>query len=111
VPVSDHTGPSSEPAIPPTTSALTMRQKRAALLRALKVGRVSLPSLLLRDDEIVGQLPVRRVLEALPGIGKVSAGRLLGELGLEEHCWIRHLQPTQHARLLAWSRSYPRRPR
>jgi len=55
--------------------ALVVRRERSELLTSLKEGRVTLSELLSTQGDTVGKIPVRRLLEALPGIGKVRAAR------------------------------------
>ncbi|MFJ8007409.1 integration host factor, actinobacterial type [Streptomyces fagopyri] len=81
------------------TKALQARKERAALLKALKNGGVSLPALLEREDDVIAKTSVRRVLESLPGIGKVRARELLIDLGIAETRKVQGLGPRQRERL------------
>jgi hypothetical protein len=103
--VTHSTAPAEGPAGRGSTPR-AIRQERNQLLLALRSGWVSLSAVLTRDDEIVGQIPLRRLLESLPGFGKVAAGRLMSELGLSGQGRVRQLEPAQHARLLDWSRAH-----
>ncbi|MZE50433.1 integration host factor, partial [Streptomyces sp. SID5770] len=49
--------------------AVAVRKERAEVRQALKQGRLSLRKVLDSDSEAVGKMPVRLLLEALPGIG------------------------------------------
>ncbi|WP_069631081.1 integration host factor, actinobacterial type [Streptomyces niveus] len=80
--------------------ALAVRRERADLMAALKSGALPLPDLLAREDDIVGKLRVRRVLESLPGIGTIRAGQLLTDLEISEKRRIQGLGARQRARLL-----------
>ncbi|CAM5658638.1 integration host factor, actinobacterial type [Streptomyces atroolivaceus] len=80
--------------------AIAVRQERAELLADIKDGKVSLHDVLRRDDAVVARTPVRRVLEALPRIGKVRAGQILDELGISETRRVQGLGVRQRERLL-----------
>ena len=85
--------------------ALAVRRERADLMAALKSGALPLPDLLAREDDIVGRLRVRRVLESLPGIGTIRAGQLLTDLEISEKRRIQGLGAKQRARLLTLFRT------
>ncbi|MFD9871743.1 integration host factor, actinobacterial type [Streptomyces niveus] len=96
-------------ALPPLTSsqraealekALATRRERANLMAQLKSGKLTLPALLAREDDVVGKLRVRRVLESLPGIGTIRAGQLLTDLDISERRRVQGLGAKQRARLL-----------
>ncbi|MFD4973462.1 integration host factor, actinobacterial type [Streptomyces sp. NPDC058424] len=81
--------------------ATAVRKERGDILAALKDGKISLKEVLERDDTVVGKTYVRRLLEALPGIGKVRAGQLLADLGISERRRVQGLGARQKERLLA----------
>ncbi|MEU3045957.1 integration host factor, actinobacterial type [Streptomyces sp. NPDC006984] len=62
--------------------------------------KVTLKEVLEREDSIVGKTYVRRLLESLPGIGKVRAGQLLADLGISERRRVQGLGARQKERLL-----------
>ncbi|MFD3776392.1 integration host factor, actinobacterial type [Streptomyces sp. NPDC058612] len=80
--------------------AAAVRKERSELMAALKAGELPLTALLKRDDAVVGRIRVRRVLQSLPGIGAVRAGRLLTDLSISDTRRIQGLGPRQRARLL-----------
>lgn len=99
--------------LPPT---LTPEQRTAALAKAaearrvraevkekLKMGSLSLAELFdLGDrDDILAKLKVVSVLESMPGVGKVRARRLMGELDISESRRLRGLGANQRKALLA----------
>ncbi|MFE3117169.1 integration host factor, actinobacterial type [Streptomyces niveus] len=101
-------------ALPPLTlsqraaaleKALAVRQERADLMAALKSGDLTLPTLLAREDDVVGKLRVRRLLESLPGIGTIRAGQLLTDLEISEKRRVQGLGTKQRARLLTLFRT------
>ncbi|MFE6031631.1 integration host factor, actinobacterial type [Streptomyces niveus] len=101
-------------ALPPLTpsqraealeKALAVRRERADLMAALKSGDLTLPTLLAREDDVVGKLRVRRLLESLPGIGSIRAGQLLTDLEISERRRVQGLGAKQRARLLTLFRT------
>jgi hypothetical protein len=95
---------------PPT---LTPEQRAAALKRAaevrtaraeakerLKMGSLPLADALAADDEIIGKMKVKALLESLPGVGKVKAQRLMEEIGISETRRVQGLGPQQKQSLL-----------
>jgi hypothetical protein len=83
--------------------AAAARQKRAAVKQALKDGSLTLADLLAAagSDAAVGGLKVSAALTALPGLGKVKAGRLMERLGIAESRRLRGLGAKQKEALLA----------
>ncbi|MFD9502363.1 integration host factor, actinobacterial type [Streptomyces sp. NPDC060035] len=81
--------------------AVAVRQERADLLAAIKDGKVSLQDVLGRDDPVVARIPVRRLLESLPRIGKIRAGQIVKEFGISETRRVHGLGTRQKERLLA----------
>ncbi|MGW2787751.1 integration host factor, actinobacterial type [Streptomyces populi] len=90
---------SSEARAEALEKALVVRRERAELLGALKAGKISLPTVLAREDDVVAKTLVRRLLESLPGIGKVRARQLMTELGIAETRKVQGLGARQRERL------------
>jgi hypothetical protein len=102
-------------ALPPLTpeqraaaleKAARARKERADVKQRLKRGSVSLPDVLQegqtflqegQTDDVIGKMKVSSLLEALPGVGKVRARRIMEELGIAESRRIRGLGPNQRA--------------
>ena len=82
--------------------AARARRERAQLKEKLKMGSVSLESLLSKsgDDEIIGKMKVLAVLESLPGVGKVKARRTMADIGISETRRVRGLGAQQRQALL-----------
>ncbi|MFF3404015.1 integration host factor, actinobacterial type [Streptomyces sp. NPDC002659] len=80
--------------------AMAVRQERREVLTALKAGEIQLRDVLKREDDVVGRIRARRLLEALPGVGSVGAGRILSELGIAESRRVQGIGPRQRERLL-----------
>ncbi|MFF7250704.1 integration host factor, actinobacterial type [Embleya sp. NPDC008237] len=96
-------------AVPPLTpeerraalaKAAAVRSERAEVREALKRGRLSLGEVLAADSDAVRRMPVRALLESLPGVGKARAARLLAELEISERRRVRGLGVQQRNRLL-----------
>jgi hypothetical protein len=82
--------------------AAEARKKRAALKGQLKSGETSLRDVLSqRDDEIVAKMKVSAVLEALPGVGKVRARKLMERLDISTSRRVRGLGAKQKQALLS----------
>lgn len=64
--------------------AAEARRRRAEIKAQLKSGALSLAETLRRAeaDEILGKMKVSALLEALPGVGKVRAQKVMEELNI-----------------------------
>jgi hypothetical protein len=80
--------------------AILARQARSAVRASLKAGTLTLVQVLNRSDTVVGRMPVRQLLTALPGIGQVRATRSMNALGIPEGRRVQGLGPAQRAKLL-----------
>lgn len=81
--------------------AALARRKRVELKEQLKRGEISLVDLLDRtDDAVVGKMRVTAVLEALPGVGRVRARRLMERAEISESRRMRGLGAKQKENLL-----------
>ncbi|MFD8589985.1 integration host factor, actinobacterial type [Streptomyces sp. NPDC059637] len=80
--------------------AAAVRKERGEILAQLKDGKVSLKEVLEREGAVVGKVYVRRLLESLPGIGKVHASQLLADLDISERRRVQGLGARQKERLL-----------
>lgn len=82
--------------------ANAVRRERQVVLAALKSGKISLEQILDRGDHpVIARTRVRRVLESLPGIGKVRADRCLDACGIWEKRRVQGLSARQKAALLS----------
>jgi ribosomal protein S13 len=52
------------------------------------------------DDEIVGKMRVKYLLESLPQVGKITAAKIMNEIGIDEVRRIQGLGSRQKADLL-----------
>lgn len=80
--------------------AAAARKARAELKSRLKNGSVTLTQLIEAGDEVAGKMKVLALLEALPGLGKVKARRLLDDLDIAESRRLQGLGEQQRARLI-----------
>ncbi|WP_369181532.1 integration host factor, actinobacterial type [Streptomyces mutabilis] len=80
--------------------AAASRKERVLVLAELKQGRRALRELLDSESAIVRRTPVRKLLESLPGIGKVRAGRLMTEFDIAASRRVQGLGERQRQLLL-----------
>ena len=81
--------------------AAAARRRRAEVKNRLKHSGTTLESVL-RDgdsDEVIGKMKVSAVLEAMPGVGKVRAQRIMEKLGIAQSRRVRGLGTNQRAAL------------
>ncbi|HZN15595.1 MAG TPA: integration host factor, actinobacterial type [Acidimicrobiales bacterium] len=81
--------------------AAAARRLRAELKEKLKMGSLSLRELIDQGerDDIVGKMKVLSVIEALPGVGKVKARRLMEDVGISETRRLQGLGDNQRKKL------------
>lgn len=81
--------------------AQQMRSKRSALRREIKAGRLTLAEALDKaDDEIIGKMRVKYLLESLPQVGKITAAKIMNEVAIDEVRRVQGLGSRQKAELL-----------
>jgi hypothetical protein len=78
------------------------RRERAKIKQQLKNEQLSLRDVLNRSggDDIIGKMRVSAVLEALPGVGKVRARKLMERLDISSSRRVRGLGSKQREALL-----------
>jgi hypothetical protein len=83
--------------------AAEARRQRAEVKAKLKAGSIGLEELFDQSgrDDSLAKLKVVSVLESLPGVGKVQARRIMGELDIAESRRLRGLGRNQREGLLA----------
>ena len=82
--------------------AQQMRSKRTALRNKLKAGEVTVEEVLKDlDNEVVSRMRVKYLLESLPQVGKVTAVKIMEEVGIDEARRVQGLGSRQMADLLA----------
>ncbi len=81
--------------------AAEARRARAELKQQLKAGTLTLPQVLGKPDDVtVGKMKISAVLEALPGVGKVRAKKIMEKLDISTSRRVRGLGEKQKAALL-----------
>jgi hypothetical protein len=81
--------------------AAEARRRRAELKGQLKSEKMTLRDVLSRqDDDVVGKMKVSSVLEALPGVGKVRARKIMERLDISSSRRVRGLGAKQKDALL-----------
>jgi hypothetical protein len=97
-------------AIPPLTpqqrqealaKAAVVRQERAELKGRLKSGQVTIGDIIRDEGDVAGKMRVTAVLEAMPGVGKVTARQIMTRLGIAETRRVQGLGANQRAALEA----------
>lgn len=83
--------------------AAAARRVRADLKARLKHAGTSLEDVLAQGetDEAIGKMRVSAVLEALPGVGKARAAKIMERLDISPSRRVRGLGANQRARLVA----------
>lgn len=82
--------------------AAEARKKRAEIKQQLKTGKLTLTQILgTESDETIGKMKVSAVLEALPGVGKVRARKIMERLEISPSRRVRGLGGKQREALLA----------
>ena len=81
--------------------AAEARKARAQLKEQLKAGTMQLKDILAKQsDAIVGKMKVSAVLEAMPGVGKVRARKLMERLDISSSRRVRGLGAKQKEALM-----------
>jgi len=80
--------------------AAQARAARAEIKARLKMGSMSLQEALDSNDPNVEKIKVVALIEALPGVGKVKARRLMEEIGIADNRRVQGLGTQQRAALL-----------
>jgi hypothetical protein len=83
--------------------AADVRRARAELKELIKSGAVTLHDVFVRAemDDVIGKTKALVILEALPGVGKITARRAMADIGIAESRRVRGLGEQQRAALLA----------
>ena len=79
--------------------AAQARAARAEIKARLKMGSMSLQEALDSNDPNVEKIKVVALIEALPGVGKVKARRLMEEIGIADNRRVQGLGTQQRAAL------------
>ena len=79
--------------------AAEARAARAEIKQRLKMGSISLDQALASDDPNMAKLKVVSLLESLPGVGKVKARKLMGDLDIADNRRVQGLGAKQREAL------------
>jgi hypothetical protein len=80
--------------------AAAARKASAEVKARLKMGSLSLAEALDSDDPVIAKLRVLKLLESLPGVGKVKARRTMEEIGIADNRRVQGLGEQQKKALL-----------
>lgn len=81
--------------------AKAARAERAKVRDELKSGKITLKQLLSKkDDPVIGRMPVKTMIETLPGYGKAKAEKIMNELGIAPSRRLKGLGERQEKALL-----------
>ena len=81
--------------------AQQMRSKRTELRNRLKSGEITVEDVLKDiDNEVVSRMRVKYLLESLPQVGKVTAVKIMEEVGIDEDRRVQGLGTRQMTDLL-----------
>ena len=81
--------------------AQKIRSERMEVRKQLKAGKLSLENVLNdAGNEIYAKMRVKYLLESLPQIGKITALKLMDEIGIDEARRVQGLGSRQKAQLL-----------
>jgi hypothetical protein len=81
--------------------AAEARAARSAVMSGIREGKTKVTDLLKKDDPVVGKIKVKALLNAVPGYGKVTVGKLMDELGISETRRVQGLGSKQKEALIA----------
>ncbi len=77
-----------------------IRSTRADVIARLSCGETEIADVMNSEDPFVVEIKVVAVVESLPGLGKVTARRILGEVDISGDCRIRELDENRKRTLL-----------
>ena len=81
--------------------AQKIRSERMEVRKQLKAGKLSLEKVLNdADNEVYAKMRVKYLLESLTQIGKITAAKLMEEIGIDEARRVQGLGSRQKAQLL-----------
>ena len=81
--------------------AQQIRSKRMEVRKQLKAGKLSLATILKdANNEVYAKMRVKYLLESLPQVGKITAMKIMEEIGIDEARRVQGLGTRQKAQLL-----------
>ena len=81
--------------------AQQIRSQRMEVRKQLKAGKLTLSAVLNgTDNEVYAKMRVKYLLESLPQVGKITAQKIMEEIGIDEARRVQGLGSRQKAQLL-----------
>ena len=81
--------------------AQQIRSQRMEVRKQLKAGKLSLADVLNNaEQEVYAKMRVKYLLESLPQVGKITAQKVMEEIGIDEARRVQGLGSRQRAQLL-----------
>ena len=81
--------------------AQQIRSQRMEVRKQLKAGKLTLSAILSEvDNEVYAKMRVKYLLESLPQVGKITAQKIMEEIGIDEARRVQGLGTRQKAQLL-----------
>ena len=81
--------------------AQQIRSQRMEVRKQLKAGKLTLSAVLNNaDNEVYAKMRVKYLLESLPQVGKITALKVMEEIGIDEARRVQGLGSRQKAQLL-----------
>ena len=81
--------------------AQQIRSQRMEVRKQLKAGKLTLVDVLNKaDNEVYAKMRVKYLLESLPQVGKITAAKLMEEIGIDDARRVQGLGARQKAQLL-----------
>ena len=81
--------------------AQQVRSQRMQVRKELKAGKLTLADILNEpENEIYAKMRVKYLLESLPQVGKITAQKVMQEIGIDESRRVQGLGSRQKAQLL-----------
>ncbi|MGI6360803.1 MAG: integration host factor, actinobacterial type [Bacillota bacterium] len=81
--------------------AQKIRSQRMEVRKKLKAGKMTLTDVLEKaDDEVYAKMRVKYLLESLPQVGKITAKKIMEEIGIDEARRVQGLGARQKSQLL-----------
>lgn len=81
--------------------AQKIRSERMEVRKQLKAGKITLADVLNNaEDEVYAKMRVKYLLESLPQVGKITAQKVMEEIGIDEARRVQGLGSRQKTQLL-----------
>ena len=81
--------------------AQQIRSQRMEVRKQLKAGKLSLASVLnAAENEVYAKMRVKYLLESLPQVGKITAAKIMEEIGIDDARRVQGLGSRQKTQLL-----------